>query len=93
MKMERRTGEVPASGDLKGLLNEAQLSTLGKMERLGWELRFVRRPMHQDTVSVLLHRQSNKVGILEYDGTLNTQPDIKIRRMERSVLIACPNCG
>ena len=79
MKKEQRTGENPIPDNLKEILNEAQLLSLGKMEGFGWELKFIRRPLSQEIVSVLFHPLSNKFGILEDDGTLNTHPDIEIR--------------
>ena len=79
MVEERRGGVSPIPDDLKEVLNEAQLATLNKMEGFGWELKFIRRPLFQGIVPVLLHPDSDKKGILEDDGTLNLQSDTKIR--------------
>ena len=79
MPEEKRTGENPVPENLEGFLNEARLLALSKAEGFGWELKFVRRSLFQEVTPVLLHPGSNKYGVLEDDGTLNTQPGIKIR--------------
>jgi hypothetical protein len=50
------------------------------MENYGWELNFIRRPLFQDVLPVLLHLDSNKIGVLEEDGTLNMQRDLNLRK-------------
>ncbi len=69
--------QVPAR--LKEVLNKTQLSTLSKMEGFGWILAFIRRPLFQKTVPVLLHPDGNKLGTLEEDGALNVCPGIEFR--------------
>jgi hypothetical protein len=79
MTTERRceTNQVPARPN--ELLNELQLLTLKNMERFGWSLAFVRRPLFQDIVPVLRHSDSRKFGTIDADGTLNARPDIHFR--------------
>ena len=79
MKEDKRIGDNPVPGNLKELLNEAQLLTLRRMEEYGWELKFIRRPLFQDVIPVLLHPDNNNSGVLERDGTLNMQHDIVLR--------------
>jgi hypothetical protein len=79
MEIEKRTGENPVPENLEGFLNEAQLSALSRAESFGWELEFIRRPLFQEVVPVLLHPDSGHFEVLENDGTLNTRPGIKIR--------------
>ena len=93
MQEEKRTAGNPVTENAEDMLNEAQLLVLEKMQRLGWELKFIRRSTPEDIVPVLFHPHSNKSGILEADGTLNTQPDIRLRETDPSVLISCPRCG
>ena len=93
MQEEKRTGKSSGLDDLEAVLNEAQLLMLGKMRELGWELKFVRRPMMEDTVPVLFHPDGSEYGILESDGSLNTQTNISVRETDQTVLIACPSCG
>ena len=79
METERRSegNQVPES--LDDVLNEAQLLTLSKMEGFGWMLAFIRRPVFQDIVPVLLHPDNGISGTLEDDGTFNARPDIEFR--------------
>ena len=79
MGIEKRSdgNQVPES--LDGVLNENQLLTLSKMEGFGWSIAFIRRPLFQDIVPVLLHPDNEILGTLEDDGALNTQPDIEFR--------------
>lgn len=79
MAKEQRIGVPPVPEDLEETLNEAQLHTLRRMENFGWVLNFIRRPLFQDVLPVLLHLDSNKIGVLEEDGTLNMQRDLNLR--------------
>ena len=81
MGEEKRKGVSPVPEDFKEVLNEAQLSTLNKMEEFGWILEFVRRPLFQGVVPVLFHPNSKQHGVLEDDGTLNLQSNSKIREL------------
>lgn len=76
---ERRNTPTQASRELRRLLNEAQLLTLGELERYGWELKFVRRPLFKPSIPVLLDPDRKSHAILEEDGTLNEHPPFVIR--------------
>jgi hypothetical protein len=93
MQKEKRTAGNTSAEHPEDLLNAAQLVVLEKMQGLGWELKFIRGTTPQDIVPVLFHPHINKTGILEADGSLNMQPDIRLRETDQSVLIACPKCG
>ena len=79
MDQDRRRGEKPIPDNLESMLNEAQLIALPALERFGWELRFVRRPLFQEAVPIVFNGEGTSVGILEEDGRLNLQLDIPIR--------------
>ena len=49
------------------------------MENFGWELKFIRRPLFQDVLPVLIHLDSNTFGVLDEDNTLNMHRDLNIR--------------
>ncbi|MDH5469741.1 MAG: hypothetical protein OEX75_04075, partial [Gammaproteobacteria bacterium] len=72
MTVERRNegNQLPAHPD--EALNEMQLITLKKMEQFGWILAFIRRPLFQETVTVLRHQDCHKFSVLNEDGTLNS---------------------
>ena len=79
VEIERRSegNQVPESpGEV---LNDLQLMTLSKMERFGWMLAFIRKPLFQDIVPVLFHPDSKKLGTLNGDGALNTTPNTRFR--------------
>ena len=79
MNTERRSegNQIPARPN--EILNEMQLLTLNNMERFGWTLAFIRRPLFQEIVPVLRHCDSRRLGIMDEDGTLNAYPDIIFR--------------
>jgi len=79
MDSERRKGEKPIPDNLNGTLNEAQLIALPSLERFGWELRFVRRPVFEEAVPVVCNAEGTMIGVLEEDGRLNLQSDVQIR--------------
>ena len=79
MHKERREGMAPIPEKLDEVLNDAQLLSLNKLEGFGWNLEFVRRPLFQDVVPVLFHPDTKKYGLLRGDGTLNAQPEIRVR--------------
>ncbi len=79
MDSEKRKGEKPIPDNLETTLNEAQLIALPTLERFGWELRFVRRPLFQEAVPVVCNADGTMVGVLEEDGRLNLQLAVEIR--------------
>jgi len=76
---ERRNGDKPIPDNLEDTLNDAQLMALPALERFGWELRFVRRPLFQEAVPVVCNAEGTMVGVLEEDGRLNLEVDVQIR--------------
>lgn len=79
MDIERRSEEAYFSESLNEVLNQSQLLTLSNLERFGWILAFIRKPLFQDTVPVLFHPDTRKLGTLNGDGVFNTRPNIKFR--------------
>ena len=79
MGEERRKQDNQTHGRLDEILNEAQLVTLNNMQGFGWSLAFVRKPLFQGVVPVLLHADNDNQGTLDEDGKLKVQPDINIR--------------
>ena len=79
MDKERRNVEKPIPDNLEDTLNDSQLMALPALERFGWELRFVRRPLFQEAVPVVCNAEGTMVGVLEEDGRLNLELDVQIR--------------
>jgi hypothetical protein len=79
MDREKRKGDEPVPANAIEMLNPLQVRALRQLESYGWRLHFIRRPLFQDTVPVVTDADGKKVGILEEDGRLNLDPDIKVR--------------
>lgn len=76
---ERRQYRAETGADLRAQLNEEQLLTLRDLERFGWELKFIRRPPFQDPIPVVFDADRKSFSVLKRDGTLENDPDIRIR--------------
>jgi hypothetical protein len=76
---ERRQDKLVKGAALRAQLNEDQLMTLQELERFGWELKFVRRPVFQDPIPVVFDADRKSYCILKPDGTLEESPNMKIR--------------
>lgn len=78
MKEKRHAG-MESSLALKRELNDDQRLTLAELEGFGWELKFVRRPLFQDSIPVVADSQRRNFATIEPDGTLNEHPALVIR--------------
>ena len=76
---ERRTATHKSGRELRSELNDAQLETLNELERFGWQLKFVRRPLFQPSIPVVFDGDRKHYAVLEPDGTLNEHPAFTIR--------------
>jgi hypothetical protein len=76
---ERRKDGISIPENLKEILNEAQWQALSGIKYSGWELRFLRRPLFQDPVLVVHNSNDGRTGILEKDGRIRIQANIKVR--------------
>ena len=79
MEYDKRTGQPPVPDDLEDWLNDIQLQMLRKIEVLGFTLIFMRRPVQEDPVPIIINNDGNKIGILKKDGRLNMEVDITMR--------------
>lgn len=77
---ERRKVEKRPTQALKRELNEDQRLALADLERFGWELKFIRRPMFQQPVPVVFDSSRKHFAVLNTDGTLDENPGFDIRR-------------
>ena len=76
MDNDTHSREEPVPVDLREMLNEVQLLALKRIEDFGWELRFIRTPLLEDIVPVVVNHQGEKFGVLEEDGRINTLDDL-----------------
>lgn len=79
MTYERRKDAERKRQELRTDLNPAQQETLVDLERFGWVLKFVRRPLFQPSIPVVFDCDRKTFAVLEADGTLNEQPGFDIR--------------
>lgn len=79
MDRERRNGTDAERAKLRAELNEDQRQTLSDLERFGWELKFIRRPMFAESVPVVFDPDRNHFAVIRADGTLDEHPDFEIR--------------
>jgi len=79
MDIEKRKDDKPIPDRLEDVLNDVQMLALRQIERFGWQLRFVRKPLFQEPVPVVFSADGDKIGILEEDGRINMEADIKVR--------------
>jgi len=76
---ERRRDQEPVPGDIRSRLTELQRRTLAGLENFGWSVRFVRRPLFQEQVVVLVDPTGQQHAILREDGSIDRNLDIEIR--------------
>lgn len=76
---DRREGMSAIPLNLNTFLSADQRRSIKQIKSFGWHLAFVRRPMMQDPVVVIRNGESSKYSVLEADGTVNEQPNIRIR--------------
>lgn len=79
MDKERRNTPPRAPRELRSDLNAAQLETLADLERFGWQLKFVRRPIFQPSIPVVFDPDRKTFAVLEPDGSMNEHPSFDIR--------------
>ena len=78
-EQERRNADHGNLARLRALLNDDQRTTLADLERFGWELKFVRRPLFQASIPIVFDGDRRTYAVLEVDGTLNEKPGFDIR--------------
>ncbi len=79
MEAEKRTGQPPVPPNYRNVLSPDQMMTLRQLENFGWEVAFVRRPSQHEKVIVVSSTAQRRIGVLDNDGQLNLEPDIRIR--------------
>lgn len=79
MDKDKRKGLKPIPENIKEHMNEEQLLKLSAISKFGWEIKYIRRPLFQDPVVVVINAEGDSIGILEEDGRLNLESSIKLR--------------
>lgn len=81
MDREKRRSDTPLPENLEEMLNEVQQQALPGIRYLGWEPRFLRKPMFQVPELVMQNTVDGKTGVLDADGSIRTL-NIEIREHE-----------
>ena len=76
---ERRISDAPRIAELRAELSPEQNAHLTTLEHFGWELRFIRRPLFQTPVPVVVEPKTGRYAVLRPDGTLDDEPGFDIR--------------
>ena len=79
MNNDKRNSDLPVPDNIKDYLTDAQSAELHHIESFGWTLKYVRRPLFQERVVVVLNPDGSSIGILEEDGRLNLESNIDTR--------------
>ena len=82
MDDDKRKGNSSIPENLKEILNEAQQLALPGIKYLGWEPRFLRKPLFQASELVMQNPSDGRTGILDVDGSIRIQ-NIKMREHEQ----------
>jgi len=76
---DRRNGSPPVPPDTQSRMTDMQRGTLARLEGFGWSIRFVRRPLFQEQVIVLVDPAGHDHAVLREDGTFDRNIDFPIR--------------
>lgn len=76
---ERRNPDHDPVSALKRELNDDQRDTLAQLERFGWTLKFVRHPLFQEPVGVIMNPDTHTYAVIEPNGTLNEKAGLNFR--------------
>ena len=79
MDDDKRNGDKPIPDHADNYLNTAQRSGLHKIESFGWNIKYIRHPLFQDPIVFVSSADGKSIGVLEDDGRLNLEFDVKIR--------------
>lgn len=85
MDKEKRKGGNSIPENLEEMLNEVQRQALPGIEYLGWEPRFLRKPLFKTPALVLQNSNDGRIGILDEDGKIIIQANITVREQENQV--------
>ena len=85
MDEEKRNSATIMPADLTAMLNAQQLRALPGIKCLGWEPQFVRTRMFNAAALVLRNSKDGRLAVLDEDGRLGIQGDLKLREDENEV--------
>ena len=77
--LDRREGKPAVPDDLERYLNKNQLNAYQSMTNSGWRMYFVRRPMFQHPMAVMINHEGTRIGVLEEEGHVDLNPSLELR--------------
>ena len=90
MDEEKRRSDISIPENLKEMLNEVQQQALPGIEYSGWEPRFLRKPLFRAPVLVVRNSNDGRIGIMDENGRIGIQADIKVREQESQTQTPLP---
>ena len=82
MDKEKRSRQQPIPDNLRQILNSKQHAALEMIQSLGWQLKFVRRPMFMEAQPVVYNAKFDQIGVLDVDGNIDLELELNIRTSE-----------
>jgi hypothetical protein len=82
MDEDKRKTDSTIPADQEALLNALQLQVLPGIKYLGWEPRFIRHQVFKAPALVLRNFKDGRLVLLDEDGRLEIQDDLKLRGEE-----------
>ena len=76
---ERRIGLDAIPNDIKSQMTGLQQGTLARLEGFGWSIKFVRRPLFQEMMIVLVDPSGADHAVLRDDGSIDRNIDFTLR--------------
>jgi uncharacterized protein (DUF1697 family) len=77
--IERRVGLDAIPKDIESRMTKLQRDTLTKLRVVGWSVQFVRRPLYEDQVIVLVDSSGEQQAVLQEDGSIIRNLGISVR--------------
>ena len=75
---DNRNRQAPVPNNFSDYLTPNQKIALARLNRFGWELKFIRRQLVHEPI-VVLGRSNHTFGILERDGRIHDLPTARMR--------------
>jgi hypothetical protein len=90
MDREKRKGDISIPENLQEMLSKEQQQSLPGIKCLGWEPRFLRKQLFMVPVLVMYNANDGRIGILDENGRLIIQTNIKVREHESQTQTPSP---
>jgi hypothetical protein len=78
-RLDKRGTQPPVPDEIDMYLTDLQRISLSQLGDFGWHLAFVRRPLFESPTVVLLSPEEKQYAILEEEGSLDLDPQIRLR--------------